>query len=177
MEKNIDENSTKEFLYNLLNRYDQSRYAINNRATLIIAVNSIFLGVISNALNYDSFLYYKNNLFQIIVLIIIAFCFILSLVYGLLLIIPLSSRKKKNNNGSISYFRHVSEYNYEQYNDKIKALNSTLIINELNKQVYNISRILVIRYDRLKNAGILLGVGIFGTALYLIIAIISQNSC
>lgn len=150
-DKTKAEDSRLEFLYFTLNALDNRRNAVDSRSNIILVLSTTIVVFFTSLLSKDS-IFYPENLFLLINAVLIAAEAVMSCIYSLLLISPLTRKRKerKKEQKSLSWFYLIANMSSTEYRKEIEKFESPSIIEELSTQTVLISKLLKKRYMRMK---------------------------
>lgn len=145
-----------EFLYFTLSALDSRRDAVDSRSNVILVLSTTIVVFFTSLLSKES-IFYPENLFLLINAIIVALEAIISCIYSLRLISPLTRKRKdrKKQQRSLSWFYLVADMTPKEYEKEIEKADSSDIVEELSKQIISISKLVKKRYLRMKTTCIL----------------------
>lgn len=145
------EDSRLEFLYFTLNALDGRRNAVDSRSNIILVLSTTIVVFFTSLLLKDS-IFYPENLFLLVNAVLIAAEAVISCIYALLLISPLTRKRKerKKDQKSLSWFYLIANMSPKEYGEEIEKMEPSGIIEELSTQTVLISKLLKKRYTRMQ---------------------------
>ncbi|WP_313088430.1 hypothetical protein [Atlantibacter hermannii] len=162
-------NKKIELMIKTINRTDSYLNSANTKSTILLSLSSALIAAI--AINSDKILQFVHNAddkaFLVILMVLIIFLLIGSLLFSLNGITPYIKKSESANTFS---FVDVAK-NYSQLDDYRSQFNSTsskVLLNQLMGLNHNLSKALVVKYERqilaitcLEAAAYLLGFSIY----------------
>jgi hypothetical protein len=154
--KTIDPNSQKELLLNVLMAAEKRRSGVENKASIVLATNSILLAALGSFLNPSLLaLMGKKSLDRISIYLIGAFIIfaVLSILSTLIVLNAIGPRRRPRimrlpeNEFNIFFVGKIAEFHDARaYGNAVKSLTAEGLIEQLTNQAYNVSHIVMNRY-------------------------------
>ena len=146
----------------------------DNKANFLLAFNGIVIGIIfSNLKSIMTFISSTNfKLGTVGFLLVLFLCFILSIIFSLLVLFP---RKSKDINGykSILYYKNISTMSLDDYKQYLNNSGTDeKLLDEFCKQVIEISIICNKKMNRIKQSMVCFIIGSTLTILLIILYVV-----
>jgi ribonuclease BN (tRNA processing enzyme) len=166
----------QEFLYDLLEALDRRRSAVDSRCTVVFTVSGVTLGLFMTQLKSGEILYHQNEPWRVAFSAAILFFLLLASIYGLSLIAPIARprkmRRAQRGEPSLSWFYRIAEADESNYLDLVLKQTPETILKETANQVFKISCLLRIRYERLDRTCRLLYAALSFLAVYVLLTLL-----
>ena len=126
----------------LLHRFDRFYSSIDTKGLFILSFNGIFLGFIFSQHSIITSITSINIHFFLILSILLS---ILSFIFVILSIMPFLN----SNNKSVWFFKDIKEMGFDSFNKRIDSLTKKSQNEDINSQIFHLSKGLTKKYRRI----------------------------
>jgi hypothetical protein len=150
----------------IIDRLDHYIESTNSKANLVLACNAVILGGVLTGFAFGN----KVDLscFQKVSLLITIISGLISCFYTILAILPYTKSKGTETNKSLFFFKDITSYKQQDYINLLNDQSEPAEFKDLAIQVYNISKGLNQKFDRMKIGVYFLLIEVLTVTLYII---------